>query len=320
MRDLILTAIVVGSLPISVARPFIGILMWTWVGFMNPHRLTWGFAFDMPFAQMIAAATLLGFLLTRDRRPVPRTLESALLLAFWVVVALSTAFAMFPDLARDDFMQFSKVLLMAFVTIMLCQDHAKLRVLLMVAAASIGFYGFKGGLFGLATGGQYMVLGPEPSFIGDNNGLGLAMNMTLPLLFFLARNESRKWVRLGLYATFALTALSVLLTYSRGNLIGLAVVLVMILLKSRWKSVTIVAVLVGGLLAGSFLPAKWFERMDTIQNYEEDGSAMGRIYAWRIARELAWESPLVGGGFRVLQPEVWQRFMPEYTRWHNAHS
>src|SRR5262249_40066100 len=106
MRDLVLVAIVGGSLPFAVARPFIGVLMWTWIGFMNPHRLTWGFAFDLPFALMIAAATLVGFLFTRDRRPVPRTRESALLLAFWVVVALSTAFAMFPDLAWDDFSQF----------------------------------------------------------------------------------------------------------------------------------------------------------------------------------------------------------------------
>ena len=101
MRDLVLVAIVVGSLPFAVARPFIGVLMWTWIGFMNPHRLTWGFAFDMPFALMIAAATLLGLLFARDRRPIPRTRESLLLVAFWVVVALSTAFAMFPDLARE---------------------------------------------------------------------------------------------------------------------------------------------------------------------------------------------------------------------------
>ena len=53
MRDYVLTAFVFGMVPFCVARPWIGILMWYWLGLMSPHRLTWSFAYTMPFAMVI---------------------------------------------------------------------------------------------------------------------------------------------------------------------------------------------------------------------------------------------------------------------------
>ena len=47
------------TIPFILRKPYIGILVWSWIGFMNPHRLSWGFAFDMPFALIVAIVTLL---------------------------------------------------------------------------------------------------------------------------------------------------------------------------------------------------------------------------------------------------------------------
>ena len=46
MRDLLVTLIVVGSLPFILRWPRIGIMMYIWVSVMNPHRLSFGFAYD----------------------------------------------------------------------------------------------------------------------------------------------------------------------------------------------------------------------------------------------------------------------------------
>ena len=73
MRDVALTVFILGMLPVILARPWIGIVMWTWIGIMNPHRLTWGFAYDMPFAFMVAIATLIGFLVSREPKRFPAT-------------------------------------------------------------------------------------------------------------------------------------------------------------------------------------------------------------------------------------------------------
>jgi len=38
MRDILVTAIVFGTLPFILKRPWVGILLWCWLGYMNPHR------------------------------------------------------------------------------------------------------------------------------------------------------------------------------------------------------------------------------------------------------------------------------------------
>jgi putative inorganic carbon (HCO3(-)) transporter len=67
MRDLLVTAMVLGAIFYAFRRPWVGVMLWTWLSIMNPHRLTWGFAFDAPFAAMAAGVTMLSLLLTRSQ-------------------------------------------------------------------------------------------------------------------------------------------------------------------------------------------------------------------------------------------------------------
>ena len=46
-----LLTIVFGSIPLILSRPFFGIIMWSWIAYMAPHRLTWGVAYDFPVAR-----------------------------------------------------------------------------------------------------------------------------------------------------------------------------------------------------------------------------------------------------------------------------
>jgi putative inorganic carbon (HCO3(-)) transporter len=48
-----------------------------------------------------------------------------------------------------------------------------------------------------------------------------------------------------------------------------------------------------------FVPQSWFNRMSTIETYQSDSSAMGRINYWRISLRIAELHPIVGGGFSV---------------------
>src|SRR5207253_1536403 len=105
---------------------------------------------------------------------------------------------------------------MSLLASVLLTDRTRARQFLLVIAVSLGFYGFKGGLFGLTTGGHFMVLGPGDSIIGANNNLGLALNMCLPLLWYLAREESG-WRRRILQSMFFLTIPAIMFTYSRAS-------------------------------------------------------------------------------------------------------
>jgi putative inorganic carbon (HCO3(-)) transporter len=68
MRDLLVVGIVlVGSL-YALRYPWFGIMLWTWVSLMNPHALAYGFARDFPVAAIVAIATLIGVLTTKERQ------------------------------------------------------------------------------------------------------------------------------------------------------------------------------------------------------------------------------------------------------------
>jgi len=70
----------------------------------------------------------------------------------------------------------------------------------------------------------------------------------------------------------------------------------------------------------SMLPEQWFERMQTIGEYQSDSSALGRLNAWQMAYNLAKDRPLVGGGFDIWDPGVFARYAPVPWDVHVAHS
>jgi putative inorganic carbon (hco3(-)) transporter len=311
MRDLVLTAIVGGLLPVCFVRPWIGVLVWSWLGYMNPHRLTYGFATSVPFALLVALATLSGLLFAKDRRPIPWVRETYLLVALWVMYTLTTVCALYPEAAWPQWSTVTKVLLFTFVTMQFFQDWKRLRDLFIVIACSVGFYGLKGGIWAIVTGGANRVYGPDASFLGSNNSIGLALNMVLPFLFILQRDEPRQWLRRLMQAMFWMSIVAVIFTYSRGAFLGLVVVLGLLFLRASkrfWGG--LVALSLGVLLfltvGSSLVPDKWWERMGTIATYNEDQSAQERFEAWRVAFGLARDRPLVGGGFWALpHPEMY---------------
>ena len=310
-RDLVLTLAIFSSIPFCFFRPWVGVLVYSCIGYLNPHRLTWA-ASNYPFAFWASLATIAGLFFTRDRQPMVRTREVWLLGFFWFITLLSTAFAAFyPEEAWGQFNKVSKIILGTGLTLVLFQDVRKLRWLLWVIAGSIGFYGLKGGIWALATGGGDQVLGPAGSFIAGNTEIGLALNMVLPMLLILRRGEKRPWLRHLLLAAFVFTIPAILITYSRGALLGLGAVLLVLAARSRAKVLAITLLAISVPIALQVLPSKWFDKMETIQTYEDDGSAMGRIWAWRLAGRIAAERPLLGAGFQCFTKETYARYIPE---------
>ncbi len=320
MRDYLLLGVFFSLLPVCFFRPWIGMLVFAWISYMNPHRFTWGVAYNFPFAMVTAIAVLAGLVFTRDRSPIPRTRETYLYIALWVLTVLTTFYAFHQDAAWEELKRVSKILLMTTVTLIVINDRKKLRYLFLVMAVSIGFLGAKGGLFGYLTSGQWKIFGPPGSFIADNNDFALALNMALPLLLYLAREEERRWLRLSLYAMFGLSIVATVLTFSRGGFLALAAVAVLLLLKAKRKALAVVLVAIGLVVAATYIPQNWVERMQTIQSYEEDASATGRLNAWAMGWNMAKDRPWTGGGFQSYHWEQFVMYAPNSRDVHDVHS
>ena len=309
LRDIALVLVLIPLVPMSMSRPWIGVLAWSWIAFMAPHMLTWGFARSIPVAMLIGGATLVGFLFTRDRKPLPRTAGVLLLVLFMVDYTLTSVLAMNPHLAWGKWQWVTKALAMSFVAMCLCQDRVRLRWLYLVPALSLGFFGFKGGIWILLTGGGERVYGPEGSFFGNNNELGLALSMVLPLLLYLSREEPRRWLKNILRLVFGFSIVGILGTYSRGAFLALLVVSGLLVWRSPWRKTAIAVALLLAVGISPFLPDKWWGRMDTITVENPDTSIQARLNAWQTAWNLAADRPLTGGGFRALWGEyTWRRY------------
>ncbi|HET7561830.1 MAG TPA: putative O-glycosylation ligase, exosortase A system-associated [Rhodanobacteraceae bacterium] len=321
MRDIALALLIFGTIPFIFMRPYLGLLVWSWLGYMNPHRLTFGFAYSFPWVMLIAIVTMVSLALSKERKRIPWSAVSVLLVVFLLWTGLTTFFAVVPDSAWSRWQEFAKVLVMVFVTLILVNSRQRMHWLVWMIVVSLGFYGLKGGLFTLTHGGTNHVLGPAGSFIADNNALALALCMTLPFMRYLQLHSTHKWVRFGLGASMLFTGIAVLGTYSRGGLIALAIVAGALFVKSRGRLAVIVVMFAVGLTAYHFMPPQWTARMHTLQDAQQVNSAETRIQSWKFSANVALHRPVFGGGFDVYKSnQMWQSYGPEDATPRAVHS
>ncbi|AVR94781.1 putative O-glycosylation ligase, exosortase A system-associated [Pseudoduganella armeniaca] len=320
MRDVIVTLLVFASLPYIFKRPSFGMVMWIWISVMNPHSQGWGFARDFPFAAIIAVVTLAAMVTNAKRTyRLPLTPVTATFLLFVAWMCLTSVFAIHPEQIGTQLVKVLKIMGMTVVVLMLVRKRLHVEWLIWTVVVSIGYYGTKGGIFTIRSGGQYRVWGPIGTFIDGNNEIALALVMTIPLMYYLYGLLTHKWAKRAMVASMFLCALASLASYSRGAAIAMGMMLVFFWLKSNQKAVIGVLLLCCVPFALVFMPEQWHARIDTIDEYQQDESAMGRINAWKMAYNLA-NDRLMGGGFEIYDAEVFERYAPVPEDVHAAHS
>lgn len=311
MRDIVITLLIGGLLPFALWRPYYGAYLWAWITLMIPHRSAYGFARTLPFSQMIAMVTLLGLLNSRYRRPFPVSAITMVQVTFLLWMSFTCLFALNDKkLVIDQWIVVLKTHCMIFATLMLLRGRNQIEMLIWIATLSIGFYGVKGGLWTLLTGGGGRVWGPTGGMIQGNNELGVALVMVIPFMYYLRQIAPKAWLRHGMSIGIAFVAVGILGTQSRGALLGLLSMAFVLGLKGKNPIGTslVLVILIGVAIA--FMPDSWTQRMDTIQSYQEDGSAMSRIYTWITLWNVALDRPLVGAGFRTDSIAVFMTYAP----------
>jgi len=267
----------------------------------------------------VAGVTLIGILVSTQPKRMIWSRESVLLILFVLWMILTTLFAFNTSPALEYLNRVLKIQIFVFLTIFLITDRAKLNGLIWVTVLSMGFYGVKGGIFTLLGGGVSHVLGPSESFIGENNSLGLALIMTIPLIAYLFFQEKRRWLRFGLGGALFFCSLAVFGSQSRGALLGVVAMGTFLWFKSRRKALIGTLMLLVGVTVLLLMPEAWWERMGSIGSYEQDQSAQGRVNAWWTAWNVATHNVL-GGGFKMFSKEVFLIYAPDPNVVFDAHS
>lgn len=133
------------------------------------------------------------------------------------------------------------------------------------------------------------------TFLGDGNDFALSLCILLPLMIEigLSRRGIGRYLAFGggLVVVFAIIA-----TQSRGGTLGLVAVMAYLWWRSPRKIAAIVALGVLAVAALLYAPPEYFARMETLGGSQLDGSAQGRIDAWKGAIGMGLKNPIIGVG------------------------
>jgi len=320
IRDFFIFFVVFGSLPFIFKRPWLGVLICAWIGYMNPHRYTWGAAYSFSFVYIVAIVTIFSFIFSKEDKKLPDNIVIFLLISLILWVSLTTVTALNPAGAVYEWKRFVKIQILNFLAIYMFQSRERINYLVAVIAASIGFYAFKGGIFTILTGGIYMVSGPADSFITGNTEIGFACTVVLPFILYFWYTAPHKWQKNFLTVVIILSSIGIIGTQSRGAFLAFAILCLYFWWISQRKAIVLVLLILVIPVLFSVMPDKYFTRMETIETYQEDASALGRINAWKFAINLANDRPLLGGGANAFTQELFYRYAPDPENLHDVHS
>jgi putative inorganic carbon (HCO3(-)) transporter len=320
MRDLLIVTIVALGCLYGLKRPWIGLAVWIWLSIMNPHKYAFGFSYSAPLAQVAVLSVGLGMLLTKDKLASPfQGGPNAWFMLLTVWITFTWALGWDPMGDWNQWTKIMKINIMVMVTLVVAQTKQQIFGIASALIGSMALLGIKGGLHTLATGGGGRVWGPPGSFIADNNEFACAVLMTIPMLRFLQLQVTSPRIKHAFTATIVLCLASALGSQSRGALVALLAVALFLWWKGKAKFQVGVLMLLVGFLVLVFMPESWTDRMETIDDYKTDASALGRLSAWWMAWNMVQDYPL-GIGLNAVRPELFAMYSPYPTFVYAAHS
>lgn len=221
-------------------------------------------------------------------------------LALWSVMWLSVPLATWRGNSFSHAMDFAKMVAMVWMIYMSIRSERQLtfgvRLLgwmaLWLAGSTV--YSYRSG--DVVTSGDLQRAGAGNMMLGDPNDTAAVIVMMFPLCYYLFFHDPKRWMR-GVYAlAMVLSLVAVVLTGSRGGFLGLVFLLFLLWLRSQRK-------ILGLFVALAVFGALWFtapegyrERIHSITEYQQDESAMARVYLREAAIRMFLHNPLVGIG------------------------
>ncbi|QDU67428.1 putative O-glycosylation ligase, exosortase A system-associated [Engelhardtia mirabilis] len=299
LRDLIVSLSIMALMPVSFRRPYIGLVMFSWLAYMRVQDLTWGFAKSFRWSFYIAIIMFVGFALKKKDRFFKPDIRNYMMMGMVVMVALGVAFG--PPGADPTFqvkrlIEFAKIVGIALFTTGVVRTREHMRLLIWVIALSFGFYGVKNGIWGIMTLGRTPIKQGPGGLMFDNNDFSLALCMAIPMLWMIGESEKRQVLSRAFKAMVPLTAFTVLLTQSRGGLLSLVGCIGVLVWHSKHRVKAIIAGLVLAVVGFAMMPDGMRDRFMSIRNFRTEGSAQSRFRSWSVAIRMATANPLLGVG------------------------
>ncbi|HET9450897.1 MAG TPA: O-antigen ligase family protein [Aggregicoccus sp.] len=229
------------------------------------------------------------------------------MLSFSLLTVLSMTWSLNPLESRTIAIESLKLSAIYLALVNVVTTEKRLRIL--VGALVLGSLITSIGVIDWYFTGVDLVEGYRARWVGifaDPNRTAMNVGIIVPLaVAFVARKEGGWVFRVACAAAAVLAVVAIVFTHSRGGFGGLAVAMGLwaVREKRRLQAIVVGAVFALGLVM--FAPESFWKRNETVTEFHQDASAMGRVYAWQVASRISLDKPLLGvgaGSFRFAWP------------------
>lgn len=315
MRDLLLVGFLFVAIYYAFKRPYLGVAAWVWIALTAPANWAFGFSQDFRLNLTIVLVTALAYVFVQKQKSFKLGGIGMLVILFCFWTFITTLFNnnSSPSYVWYIFTEFLKVAALFFFLVLIVRKRLHIDTIIWALILSVSSYAGMEAVKFILSGGGHKVVGRAGIMI-DRNDLAVAINMCIPFIVYLIQSSKHRLVRHGLWLLLGLNVIAIIGTGSRGGFIGLAILALAFWWRSRHKLIWLLLAALVLPVAYQYTPEQWRERQSTIQTAAtEDGSFIGRLWAWKISSMIARDDPLTGGGFRaVTDPILWHSYAP-YT-------
>lgn len=272
--------------------------IYLFIEYVRPQQV-WPVIDILPWGQSILILTLVAALIEGRLNRLP-TVAGPLLIAFSVVVILSSLTATYPDLAISWWeLYFSWVLVYLLITSIVTTEKRFFIFTLafLLYSFKMSQHGFRSWVFAGfgfrdwgATGG--------PGWFHNSGEFGIQMCVFLPLAveFILALRRHWGGITRWFFYLFPITAVaSIVASSSRGAIVGAAAVGLWWVIRSKHRVRSLVLIAVLGAVTWAVVPAEQKARFATAG---EDETSTARIERWEAGIEMAMDNPVLGIGYK----------------------
>lgn len=251
---------------------------------------------DLRWSMLVSVVTLVSLIINHQKL---KKLHNPNYNLIWWLVAfslwmyfVSLFLAVRPDASFKRAENFLKLTVQIYLMMYLIRDTKQLHQILwtlILSVANFGRIAFQRG------GNRYLgVIAPNAT---EENAISAHVAAILPFfgLYFLT---GKRWEKIVTLLSIPFLVNLIILANSRASFLAVVVIglLSLIWIKGKLRGYVFLGIIGGVILFFMLANKQFWERQNTVQNYEQEGSAMSRIYLWNGAIEMWKDHPMGAGG------------------------
>ena len=287
-------------------RPFLGLIVLMSLHFLQPGELVPALA---PLRiEFVYGILILCVALRRKGPEITQLLKTDKIVRATIlleaVIVLTIPFAVWKGGAFESVLEFSKMLILQFLIILLLDSKERLAMTFwFMVGLMMWFTGTT--LSAYLSGDFYVVNGVQRaqglnSMVGDPNALAGFLVALLPFSLELAAISRRYLVKIFLALCALMTLVMLLFTGARIALIAIFGMILLYIIRSQHKIRVIAICAVLAVFVWSFLPDQYKTRYLTVKQYAEgeqlDDSNKARLAVWDAGWRMLEDHPVLGVG------------------------